>query len=129
MTTIIRCRARLGDVDCFDGQPSERQFGEDGPLSQDDTYDGSTIVCDVCYAALMPFTVSGAALHHELPGAIDAYQANFRYVRRHASLPELLDEARVEIEVARPGSPRRASARAALAMVEREIKRREESAS
>lgn len=128
MTTIIRCRAKLGDQPCLDGSPASRQFGEDGPLSEDDTYDGSTIVCDACYVALMPFTMSGQGLHEELPGAMNAYRNNLAHVRGHWRLPELLEEAERAIEGSSPGSPRHEGAVAARAMVEREIKRREERA-
>jgi hypothetical protein len=48
---LIRCRAKISDK-CFDGFPTRRQFGEDLPLSEDGTFDGTTIVCDPCYVAV-----------------------------------------------------------------------------
>lgn len=66
---VIRCRAKV-TAECLDGKPSWRQFGEDLPLSEDGTFDGSTIVCDPCYIRLMPLTPSGQGLHHELDDAI-----------------------------------------------------------
>jgi hypothetical protein len=56
--TTISCRALISP-DCLDGQPTREQFGEDydddvldPPMSEDGTYDGSSIVCDPCYVAL-----------------------------------------------------------------------------
>lgn len=68
MTAIV-CRARVSAA-CLHEQPTAGQFGEDGPLSEDGTFDGTSIVCDPCYIALMPLTPSGQALNHELPDAI-----------------------------------------------------------
>jgi hypothetical protein len=56
---LIRCRAKLGDVECFDGRPTRVQFGTDTHMAEDGTFDGETIVCDPCYVALMEWTPSG----------------------------------------------------------------------
>ena len=68
MTEIV-CRAKIAEG-CLNGRPSAEQFGEDLPLDEDSTFDGESIVCDVCYIALMPFTQSSRALHHEIDDAI-----------------------------------------------------------
>jgi hypothetical protein len=49
-------------------QPTSNMLGYDGPMSDDGTFDGDTIVCDACYVGLMPFTDSGRALRAELHG-------------------------------------------------------------
>jgi hypothetical protein len=68
----IRCRAKVTG-ECYDGDPTAKQFfGQDLPMSEDGTFDGTSIVCDACYVYLMPRTPSGRALHHELPAAIEA---------------------------------------------------------
>jgi hypothetical protein len=66
----ISCRAQVVP-ECYHGAPTRKQFAEDLPQSEDGTYDGSTIVCDPCYIALMPLTPSGRGQHHELPAAIE----------------------------------------------------------
>ena len=71
---VIRCRARVHER-CYDGRPTEVQFDEDLPMSEDGTWDGETIVCDACYVALMPHTASGRGLRHELDGAIAKLRA------------------------------------------------------
>lgn len=68
---LIRCRAKTHPL-CLDGKPTSRQFdGEDLSMDEDGTFDGESIVCDMCYVALMPLTPSGRGLHHELPAAIE----------------------------------------------------------
>lgn len=69
MPTIIKCRARVTDT-CLHDRSSRLQFGEDAPLDEDGTFDGSTIVCDACYMRLCQLTPSGAGLRHELDAAI-----------------------------------------------------------
>lgn len=71
---LIACRARVV-AGCYDGTPTRRQFGDDLPMDEDGTYDGSTIVCDACYVYLVPRTPSGQGLHHELTAAIAAVHA------------------------------------------------------
>lgn len=68
----IVCRARLGDG-CLHGQLMSKMLGEPGPMSEDGTYDGASVVCDSCYVRLIPRTPSGKGLHHELDAAIAAY--------------------------------------------------------
>lgn len=74
---IINCRARvLGD--CLHGHPASDMVPvAEGPLEADGTWDGATgtVVCDVCYAALMPLTLSGKGLNHELGAAIGLARA------------------------------------------------------
>jgi hypothetical protein len=128
MTNVIRCRARLADVDCYDGSPTSRQFGEedgDLPMSYDGTYDGSTIVCDACYIALMPFTPSQQGLHGELTAAIDHYERMLTFARAHDAPQELVLEADRALQDAEQGTAEWASARACKRMAEREVARRE----
>lgn len=66
---IIVCRARVSER-CLQGKPMSTMVGEPGSMAEDGTYDGSSIVCDSCYVALMPLTPSGRGLTHELPAAI-----------------------------------------------------------
>ena len=58
----LRCRSRKA-VDCYDGQPEERFYGEMG-MDTDGTWDGETVVCDACYIAIgqpaVPFDSPGA---------------------------------------------------------------------
>jgi hypothetical protein len=134
MSTIetIRCRAKLG-ADCFDGSPMSRQMPGDAPqtpedpalmMAEDGTYDGESIVCDPCYVKLCPLTQSGAALHDEIPEAIDLYRANVEYVRRHEDPHALVKDAERKAEQARPGSPYWASARAMRKIAQAEVDRR-----
>lgn len=118
---FVRCRAQLGDVGCVHGKPTRFQFGDDEPLSEDATYDGDTIVCDPCYSALMPFTISGRALHEEIPAAIDNYRNVLQHIRGHARPEELVEEADGVMEKAADGTPLWFSARASKRMAEREI--------
>jgi hypothetical protein len=127
--TIIRCRAKLPDADCYDGSPMTRQMpvepDEDDPtMAEDGTFDGRSIVCDACYVRLMPFTRSGQALHDELPEAIATYRLNAEFVRGTADPNTLVAEAEAMMVRARPGSPWHVSASACLSMALREVERR-----
>lgn len=66
--TLIRCRARIAD-ECLNGR-DELIVAVGFKMQDDGTWDGETIVCDPCYAALMPHTESGKALQEEIPAAI-----------------------------------------------------------
>lgn len=66
--TLIRCRARIADA-CLNGR-DELIVSKDFKMQDDGTWDGQSIVCDPCYAALMPHTASGKALQEEIPAAI-----------------------------------------------------------
>lgn len=122
---LIRCRARLGDQPCYDGSPITRQIPDGARMSEDGTWDGETIVCDACYLALQPLTVSGAALYDELPAAILQYQANLEHVRAHPDPGVLAAEAMQTAMSASAASPLGRSAAAAAAMAQREVDRRE----
>lgn len=45
----IQCRAKISKS-CYDGTDCESIYGEDS-MSDDGTFDGKTVVCDVCYIA------------------------------------------------------------------------------
>ncbi|WP_297775385.1 hypothetical protein [Mycobacterium sp.] len=134
MASVIRCRAKLDDVGCLDGEPLERQFGQRGPdedalhPGEDGTFDGSTIVCDPCYIALMEFTPSGQGLLGELPEAIDVYRHNRAYLVDCDAdgLAAAVQEAKDRAANARAGSVMHASANACVHMAQREIARREQ---
>jgi hypothetical protein len=66
----INCRAQVS-TQCFHGRPIVAQFGFEGTMEDDGTYDIATnsIVCDACYIKLMPFTPSGRALRDEVRGS------------------------------------------------------------
>jgi hypothetical protein len=81
MSYVINCRARV-HPECYDGQRSELQFGENLPLSEDGTYKEGTIICDACYCRLMPLTASGRGLTHELEDAIERYRRTERLLDR-----------------------------------------------
>src|ERR1700733_7331743 len=123
----ITCRAKVTD-DGYDGQPTKVQFGEDLPISADGTWRGiddeSTIVCDPCFLMVMPFTKSGAALKEELEDGIRAVRGNIEYARRHLNPAELIEDAKRNMELGRPGSPLYESAKACVAIAEAEMKRR-----
>ncbi len=69
MPHVVSCRARTSSS-CLHLQPTLHAFGEDLPLNEDRTFDGTSIVCDPCYVALMPLTPSRIGLIDELPAAI-----------------------------------------------------------
>lgn len=89
MTHYISCRAKLNDQ-CWNWKPTEYQFGEDLPQSEDGTFEplmgcgpnpepigdsgDGTIVCDPCYSTLMAWTPSGRGLNHELAEAVSRYK-------------------------------------------------------
>jgi hypothetical protein len=132
MSATIRCRAKLGDVECMDGQLMTF-VNEDNELeaiepSDDGTYESEsgTIVCDACYVALMPFTLSQRALNEELDEAIGVYRLQLNHVREQDDdvLLLLRKQAAEQATGARMGSPRWASARACAQMAQREIDRR-----
>jgi hypothetical protein len=124
MSKIIICRAKVND-DCLDATELEG----DNHVEEDGTYDGESIVCDSCYISIMPFSKSGQALTDEIDSAIHSYLSNRRYVEKHDELDALLKEAEKGREESRVGSPRYASANAAVNMVWQEKERREKSAS
>lgn len=70
MSYRIVCRARVS-ADCYHGKPTRTQFGDDLPMDEDGTYDGSSLICDSCYVRLMPLTASGRGLNSELDAAIE----------------------------------------------------------
>lgn len=119
----IVCRARVSDA-CYDGQPTTKQFGEDDPMDDDGTFDGSSIVCDACYVALMPYTRSGQGLAHELPGAIRHLRAQVAWLRKHEDPAALVAEAEAAMATAEPGTPLHNSAAANKRLAEAEIERR-----
>ena len=124
MTHLIKCRAKVSH-ECLDGKPTELQFGEDGPLGLDGTYDGESIVCDCCYVELMPLTPSGAGLHAELPEAIATYHENVRFLRDEPDPAGRVEQATKAMASATPGSPRWKSARLMRALAQREVDRRQ----
>lgn len=122
---LIRCRARLVP-ECYEGTSTRRQFDEDGPMTLDNTWDGETIVCDPCYLAILPFSKSGQALTGEIPHAIDAYRSNLQAVQDSTDLDKLRRNAEDFRDMASPGSPAYESAKACVAMVDAEERRRAE---
>jgi hypothetical protein len=116
----VKCRAKLVD-DCYDG----REDDPEEPMVEDGTFDGESVVCDACYCAVMPFTLSGQALYDELPNGIYLYRENAECLRAHPDPAELVAQAKDVVARARGGSPRHVSALAALAMAQAEVERRE----
>lgn len=125
MTTgyTIVCRAHIVD-ECYAGSPTERQFGEDLPMSGDGTWDGTSIVCDACYVELQPFTPSGHAENHELAAAIQHYNEQVAWARNHEDPGQLITQAKEMLAAVTPGTPMHRSARACIRIAEREIVRR-----
>jgi hypothetical protein len=121
--TLIKCRANIYPG-CLHGKPAS----EHEPPAGDGTYDPSTdtIVCNNCYAAIMPFSPSGAALTHEIGAAIENYKINFAWCQGHANPEELVIEAERNRDKARPDSAMHRSSQACVDMAKAEIKRREE---
>jgi hypothetical protein len=74
MPNRIACRAKVAEA-CLDGQLTRFQFGAgyddeelDPPMSEDGTFDGTTVVCDPCYVTM------GAPTNEELPATIEAFR-------------------------------------------------------
>jgi hypothetical protein len=73
VTNQIVCRAKVSKG-CLDGLPTRAQFpveymGDgtlDPPMPEDGTFDGESIVCDLCYLAM------GCPTNEEMPHAIRA---------------------------------------------------------
>ena len=64
---LVRCRARVSRG-CYHGREEREVYGS--AMTDDGTWDGESVVCDVCYAGLLPLTPSGMGLAHELEEAI-----------------------------------------------------------
>jgi len=122
--TIV-CRAKVSP-ECYDGDPTERQFGEDLPMREDGTYDwmGNTIVCDPCYIMLLPFTKSGMGDYNELPQAIYHLRTQLTYLERHDDPMALYEEAEAARNGARMGSPMYRSSEALMRLAMAEVERR-----
>jgi hypothetical protein len=102
----------------------ERCHYHEPQMSEDNTWNGTSIVCDACYLELLPFTPSGSGLNEELPEAIGHYHEQLTFIRRAADPQVEIDKVKKTIASARPGSPLRASGEACIRMAEKEIKRR-----
>lgn len=121
--TIV-CRAHIVD-ECYAGSPTKRQFGEDLPMSEDGTWDGTSIVCDACFVELQPFTPSGRGEYGELPRAIIHFREQAAWARNHEDPAQLIAEAEAWLTRVRPGTPMHRSARACIRLAKRELERRE----
>ena len=47
----IRCRAQVSEA-CCDGKIDEARIYDSGVMSEDGTWNGTTVVCDACYIAI-----------------------------------------------------------------------------
>lgn len=123
----IDCRAMLED-DCLHCRPLSAQAEDMRRMSEDRTWDPETrtIICDPCYVRLVIFTPSQQGLTAELPAALRFYREQQEYIRGVGddTLAEELRHARVNAEMSGMPAAYRASARACVAMAEREQERR-----
>lgn len=118
----IRCRAKVSES-CQDGRPVGDVY-EDG-MSDDSTWDGSSVVCDFCYIIVEPFMrMNTGSVPAEADVGIAHYRANMDFVRKSEDPAALVAEAKQRIAGAQPGSPHWISAGALLRMAEAEVKRR-----
>lgn len=65
MPEPLRCRAKVAAM-CLDGAAQIRVYGPGEHMEDDGTWDGHSVVCHWCYAAIMPHTPSGKALKDEI---------------------------------------------------------------
>jgi hypothetical protein len=114
---VVRCRARLEDVACFDGDPTSRPPLQDGTYHVGEGGGPGTVICDACYVASLPF-----ACDPDL--AVEAYRRALVTLRATgpATLPGMLAGALAVLDRRAAGDPAVAAAMADMAR--REVARR-----
>lgn len=120
MGTTISCRAHATEG-CQDGTLEADVYAPDS-MTDDGTWNGQTVICDVCLPIIEPF-----ANDNDRPlceRAIEHYWSNRDWLEAHANPVELVEEARSQLGSASPGSPRHRSVVACLSMAEAEVARR-----
>lgn len=78
-TETIVCRAQVADH-CYDGKESDSVYGEVG-MAGDALFDGTSVICDVCYIELGQPSVDGRSGPSTVMQACDAALAAYREAR------------------------------------------------
>lgn len=138
MERRLICRAKVAGKQCYDGQKTSRQFGVmrdggDPPMSEDGTFNGTSMICAPCLAEVRPFIARSAANPNTglvgfpaLNDGLKRYREAAQRVRSTTELPSIVVECETEMRQSSAFSYNYQEARAIKALALREEAKRKE---
>lgn len=100
---IVVCRARIIQG-CHHGR-TEQAVYERESMRSDGTWDGRSVICTPCYAALLPYTPDEMGLLADLPQAIRLYKDAHRPMEERIERFTQINEATEGVKVLREDLP------------------------